>query len=158
MVALISVLIFLLEFKNEVGSNTGGDPIFQQMRALQMYYEDPDRANSDVRRADACPALLVEVVGPLLRISAAASLRGNTVMTEPLTPFLHCLKVDGQRECVPPPPRMCFALFVGALPQAHARRMHTHLQMRARRCVCKSEILIVLSFPPWHLRNHTGML
>lgn len=102
MLSLVSVLLCLMEFKNELGGTTAGDPFFQQLREYQMYYEEPARAKSAVRRGDTCPGLLVEVVGPLLRISAVASLRGNTVMAEPLTPFVHFLKVDGQRQCVHP--------------------------------------------------------
>lgn len=109
-VGAASVLIFLMEFKNETGTAGGGDPIFQQLRGYQMYYQNPGRANTAIRLTDACPALLVEVVGPLLRIWAVASLHSDTVMAEPLTPFLHCLLVDAQCECVPTSARTCFGV------------------------------------------------
>ena len=63
-------------------------------------YADPGRANVAIRHNDACPPVPVEVVGPLLRTLAAASLHGGTVVAEPLAPFLHGLRVDGHCECV----------------------------------------------------------
>jgi len=61
-----------------------------------MFWEAPERDCCALHAADACPALLLEVAGPLLRVSAAASLCANRVMSEPLTPFLHVLHVRDQ--------------------------------------------------------------
>ena len=90
-----NVLLFIAEFKNEVDSGCG-DPLFQLMRSFELYLGSP-LFDSEIRSRDACPALAMEVVGPALRISAIASLDGNNVMAEPLTPFLHFLPVVGQR-------------------------------------------------------------
>ena len=88
----VEVLACLVVVKNELSS--AGDPSFQGARTVQLSLSSPARAA--LRSRDVCPALLVEVVGPLLRISALSALSENRVLCEPLTPFLHCLPVTGQ--------------------------------------------------------------
>lgn len=59
---------------------------YGNLRGTRAFHEDP------------CPAVLVEVVGPSLRISALSSAPDGAggitrVLAEPLTPFLHVLRV-----------------------------------------------------------------
>lgn len=89
----VEALLLVLELKNEMGSG-GGDPWFQAARAAELFWAAPERAT--LRACGACPTLLLEVVGPMLRVSALAMLPGGGVMMEPLTPFLSCLPVVGQ--------------------------------------------------------------
>ena len=91
-VAGVEVMACLVEVKNELSS--AGDPSFQGACTVQLSLSSPARAA--LRSRDVCPALLVEVVGPLLRISALSALSENRVLCEPLTPFLHCLPVTCQ--------------------------------------------------------------
>jgi hypothetical protein len=88
----VDVIVFLVEVKNELMAS--GDPSFQGARTLQLSWESPLRAA--LRSRDACPALLLEAVGPLVRVCALAALSANRVLCEPLTPFLHCLPVTFQ--------------------------------------------------------------
>ena len=89
----LEVLLMILELKNDIGSG-GGDPWFQSARAGELFWDAPERAT--LRACGACPTLLLEVVGPMLRVSALAMLPDGGVMMEPLTPFLSCLPVVGQ--------------------------------------------------------------
>ena len=91
-VAGAEVIACLVEVKNELSS--AGDPSFQGARTVQLSLSSP--AHAALRSRDVCPALLVEVLGPLLRISALSALSENRVLCEPLTPFLHCLPVTCQ--------------------------------------------------------------
>lgn len=89
------VLLLLCEFKNEPGVEN--DPYFQLLRTYSLYWEDAaDSRPRAVWSADPCPCFLVEVVGPMLRVTFAASLEEGAVDAEPLTPFLHFLPVTGQ--------------------------------------------------------------
>ena len=89
------VLVAVVEYKRDAFAGCC-DPHFQLLRELQMFWEAPERDCCALHAADACPALLLEVAGPLLRVSAAASLCANRVLSEPLTPFLHVLHVRDQ--------------------------------------------------------------
>jgi hypothetical protein len=91
----IDVPVLLVEYKRDAFAG-GCDPHFQLLRELQLFWEAPERELCALRAGDACPALLLEVAGPLLRVSAAASLRANHVQAEPLTPFLHVLHLRDQ--------------------------------------------------------------
>jgi hypothetical protein len=91
----IDVLVALLEYKRDAFAGSC-DPKFQLVRELQMFWEAPERECCALHAADACPCLLIEVAGPLMRVSAAASLYANRVQAEPLTPFLHVLLVRDQ--------------------------------------------------------------
>ena len=89
----VEALLMVLELKNDFGSG-GGDPWFQAARAAELFWAAPEHAT--LRACSACPTLLLEVVGPMLRVSALAMLPDGGVMMEPLTPFLSCLPVMGQ--------------------------------------------------------------
>jgi hypothetical protein len=89
----VEALLMVLELKNEIGSG-GGDPWFQAARAAELFWVAPERAV--LRACSACPTMLLEVVGPMLRVSALAMLPDGGVMMEPLTPFLSLLPVAGQ--------------------------------------------------------------
>ena len=93
----LDALLLLTEHKNEMGSS---DPYFQLQRAYGMYWEASGRWHSHPHRCDACPALALEVVGPLLRVNALASLHANRVLCEPLTPFLPFLQLRDQPEAM----------------------------------------------------------
>lgn len=86
-------LLALVEAKNELGS---ADPMFQGQRYYQLFWEKAERRGSPLYEHDARPALFLELVGPNLRVSALASLVGNRVLCEPLTPFLPLLALTGQ--------------------------------------------------------------
>jgi hypothetical protein len=90
----IDALVLLTEHKNEMGSS--GDPYFQLLRMYGLFWQAPGRCNSNVFRCDACPALAIEVVGPLLRVNALASLHSNRVLCEPLTAFIPVLLLRDQ--------------------------------------------------------------
>ena len=87
------VPLLIVEVKNEMGAPSG-DPYFQLQREYQMLWSEQERA--EALPASARPALLLEVVGPCLRVSAAASLEPGRVLCEPLTPFLHFLHLRDQ--------------------------------------------------------------
>lgn len=89
----IDALVLLTEHKNEMG---GGDPYFQLQRTYGLFWESPERRDSDLHRFDCCPALALELVGPLLRVNALASLHANRVLCEPLTAFLPVLQLRDQ--------------------------------------------------------------
>jgi hypothetical protein len=89
----MEALLMVLELKNDMGSG-GGDPWFQAARAAELFWAAPERAT--LRACGVCPTLLLEVVGPMLRVSALAMLPDGGVLMEPLTPFLSCLPVVGQ--------------------------------------------------------------
>ena len=91
----VDVLVALVEYKRDA-FNSSGDPHFQMLRELQMFWEQGDRARSRLFATDPCPTLLIEVAGPLMRVSAAASLQANRVQSEPLTPFLAVLPMRDQ--------------------------------------------------------------
>jgi hypothetical protein len=128
-VAGVECLLFVPEYKADVG--TSGDPYFQLQRTYQLYWDAPERRSSALLAADCCPALALEVVGPLLRVSALASLRGNRVLCEPLTPFLHFL-------CVRDQPRYMERLVVmlRALRNAVAGLAAHYEEVLSRICVC----------------------
>jgi hypothetical protein len=102
-IAGVECLLFVPEYKADVG--TSGDPYMQLQRTYQLYLDAPERRSGALLARDCCPAFALEVVGPLMRVSALASLRGNRVLCEPLTPFLHFL-------CVRDQPRYCERLVV----------------------------------------------
>jgi hypothetical protein len=87
------IMLLLIELKNEL-SLGGSEPTFQSLRFAELRLEVP--ALSALRDADACPALLLEVVGPHLRVSALAWTPSGHVLCEPLTPLLHALPLTGQ--------------------------------------------------------------
>ena len=89
----IEALLLVVEIKNEIGSG-GGDPWFQAARGGELYWSAPER--EVLRSCSVCPTLVLEVVGPMLRVSAFAMLPNGGVLLEPLTPFLNCLPVVGQ--------------------------------------------------------------
>jgi hypothetical protein len=89
------VLLVLVEYKKDLFTNKC-DPSLQMLRELQLFWEERKRAASALLLTDACPVLLIEVAGPVLRISAAATLQSNRVMFEPLNPLLHVLDVRDQ--------------------------------------------------------------
>jgi hypothetical protein len=87
------VLLALVEYKRDA-FHTSGDPHFQMLREVQQYWQA--REESALYRCDSCPVLLIEVAGPLIRISGAAMLLANRVQSEPLTPYLHILHMRDQ--------------------------------------------------------------
>ena len=88
------VPLLIVEVKNEIGPS--GDPYFQLQREYQTLWDEPRLRTAVQLAASARPALLLEVVGPCLRVSAAASLAPGRVLCEPLAPFLHFLHVRDQ--------------------------------------------------------------
>ena len=90
----IDALVLLTEHKNEMGSS--GDPYFQLLRMYGLFWQAPGRCDSRVFHCDACPALAIELVGPLLRVNALASLHSNRVLCEPLTAFIPVLLLRDQ--------------------------------------------------------------
>ena len=88
-------VLLIVEVKNEMGAPSG-DPYFQLQLEYHMYWNKLERAVAAVLAASPCPALLLEVVGPCLRVCAVASLSPGDVLCEPLTPFLHILHVRDQ--------------------------------------------------------------
>lgn len=101
----MDVLVALIEYKKDAFSSSC-DPQFQMLREVQMFWEAPERDCCSLHASDTCPVLLIEVAGPLMRVSAAATLLANRVQSEPLTPFLHMLYVRDQ------PQHMCRLLAV----------------------------------------------
>jgi hypothetical protein len=93
----LDALALVVEHKNEM---QGGDLYFQLQRTYGMFWEADCRADSALRCLDCCPALAVELVGPLLRVSALASLHANRVLCEPLTQFLPVLELRDQPEAM----------------------------------------------------------
>lgn len=91
----LDVLVALIEYKKDAFTGSG-DPQFQMLREVQMFWEAPERERCNLHASDTCPVLLIEVAGPLMRVSAAATLLANRVQSEPLTPFLHILHVRDQ--------------------------------------------------------------
>ena len=87
------IMLLLIEMKNEL-SLGDSEPTFQSLRFTELKLELP--ALAALRDADACPALLLEVVGPHLRVSALAWMPSGHVLCEPLTPLLHMLPLTGQ--------------------------------------------------------------
>lgn len=87
------VTIMTVEVKSEPGAS--GDPLFQLVAFSQQQASDERRTFGPTLPC-AHPKLLVEVVGPLLRVSAFASLRPLAALCEPLTPFLHVVPVTNQ--------------------------------------------------------------
>ena len=69
-----------------------GDPYIQGQRYYQCYVADPKLA-AQVRHT-VLPALMLELAGPHLRVSALASPRDVTVVCEPLTPYLHLFSME----------------------------------------------------------------
>ncbi|KAG2436681.1 hypothetical protein HXX76_006209 [Chlamydomonas incerta] len=82
--------VYIQEVKNEIGKS--GDPYFQGQRYYQCYVADPKLA-AQVRHT-VLPALMLELAGPHLRVSALASPRDVTVVCEPLTPYLHLFSME----------------------------------------------------------------
>jgi hypothetical protein len=118
----VDVLLMLTEHKNEMG---GGDPYFQLQRTFQLFWEARPRVSSHLHRTDCCPALALECVGPLLRVSALASLHANRVLCEPLTAFLPVLQLRDQ-----PAAMARLVVTLRALRNA-VTRLHTHYRARA---------------------------
>lgn len=94
------VLLYIEEDKVELGT---GDPWFQGQAYYQRFWDTVRDAGSGdsggaaaLFERDARPALFLELVGPNLRVSALASLEGNRVLCEPLTPYLSLLAITGQ--------------------------------------------------------------
>ena len=87
------IMLLLIELRNEL-SLGGGEPTFQSLRFAELRLEVP--ALAALRDADSCPALLLEVLGPHLRVSALAWMPSGHVLCEPLTPLLHALPLTGQ--------------------------------------------------------------
>jgi hypothetical protein len=61
-----------------------------------LFWQAPGRCDSSLFQCDACPALAIELVGPLLRVNALASLHSNRVLCEPLTAFIPVLLLRDQ--------------------------------------------------------------
>ena len=91
---MVDCMALLVEVKNELGARAG-EPMVQGARTYELFWAEPSRA-SICSRAGACPCLLLEVVGPLLRVHALALLPGGGVLAEPLTAALNCLPLTGQ--------------------------------------------------------------
>ena len=89
-----SALALLVEVKNELGARAG-EPFAQGARTFELFWTEPSRAGIRAR-AGVCPGLMVEVVGPLLRLHALALLPDGGVLMEPLTHALNCLPLTGQ--------------------------------------------------------------
>jgi hypothetical protein len=76
-----------------------GDPYFQGQAYYLRHWHAAERDGHASKFA--CylrPALLLEVMGPMLRVSALATAPGGRVVCEPLTPMLHMFAVTGQPE------------------------------------------------------------
>eukprot|EP00198_Chlamydomonas_reinhardtii_P003492 XP_001692828.1 predicted protein [Chlamydomonas reinhardtii] len=82
--------MYIQGVKNEIGES--GDPYIQGQRYYQCYVADPKLA-AQVRHT-VLPALMLELAGPHLRVSALASPRDVTVVCEPLTPYLHLFSME----------------------------------------------------------------
>jgi hypothetical protein len=86
--------------KAELGS--GGDPYFQGQAHYFRHWAtaaERDDGRAAAFAGDLRPALMIELVGPMLRVSALASAPGGgRVLCEPLTPLLHLFALTGQRE------------------------------------------------------------
>lgn len=90
--ALLALEVDKLEFGT-------GDPYFQGQAYYYRYWHSAEDFAADAPfSGDFRPALMLEVVGPLLRVSALASMPDGRVICEPLTPFLHLFAVSGQAE------------------------------------------------------------
>lgn len=64
-----------------------GDPYFQAQRYYQMSLEKP--CNTHLVGHSPCPALILELVGPHMRVSGLSSVHDVVVLCQPFTPFLH---------------------------------------------------------------------
>ena len=91
----LRALLAVVEWKNEVGS---ADPYFQGQAYYWRFWNDDVTRKRSLLCTDACPALLLEIIGPMVRVCALATLRGNRVQCEPLTPFMHFFFMPGQPE------------------------------------------------------------
>ena len=146
----VQALALLVEVKNELGSRAG-DPMAQGARTFELFWAEPSRA-SICRRAGACPCLLLEVVGPLLRVHALALLPDGGVLAEPLTAALNCLPLTGQ-------PRALDALVaVLAATRAAARELgalYSAAGNTAQAAPCPPVAGALAGAPllPWPLRN-----
>ena len=88
-------LLALEEDKLEVGSS--GDPYFQGQAYYFRHWHAADRDGRAAAFAgDVRPALMLELIGPHLRVCALATGPGGRVLCEPLTPLLHLLALTGQ--------------------------------------------------------------
>jgi hypothetical protein len=77
-----------------------GDPYFQGQAAYFRHWHAAERDGhaATAFAGDFRPALMIELVGPMLRVSALASMPCGRVVCEPLTPLLHLFALTGQRE------------------------------------------------------------
>ncbi|KAG2486858.1 hypothetical protein HYH03_014541 [Edaphochlamys debaryana] len=89
-------LLVILEFKNGL---TGGDPSLQGFGYYSKFWAsrlvDTTGKYSDLHNAfrrTCCPALLIEVLGPLLRVSSLAWL--GRIVLYPMTPLLNMLWLE----------------------------------------------------------------
>lgn len=81
----LRVPVYLQVVKAEIGAQ--GDPYFEGQRRYQLHLLNEQLA--PVVRHSVLPVLLLELVGPHLRVSALASPKDACVVCEPLTPYLH---------------------------------------------------------------------
>ncbi len=119
----VDALLLVVEHKNEMH---GGDPYFQLQRTYGMFWEAPGRHECALHCIDCCPALALEVVGPLLRVNALATLHANRVLCEPLTPFLPVLHLRDQ------PAAMARLVVTLRALRAAVQRLRRHYEVRAQ--------------------------
>ena len=120
----LRALLAVVEWKNEMSS---ADPYFQGQAYYGRFWTGDAQRRRTLLRTDACPALMLEVVGPMLRVCALATLRGNRVQCEPLTPFMHFFAMPGQ------PEYMCRLLALAAALRRAMRALHAHYHVAALR-------------------------
>ncbi|PNH07961.1 hypothetical protein TSOC_005547 [Tetrabaena socialis] len=116
-----SNLFLVVEVKPGIGGS--GDSHFQGANYLLHFWRG--RADSDAFRNTCCPALLLEVVGPHMRLSAMAWLDRVTIF--PLTPLLNLLAAHPVTDCLlMPVARALAALRTGVreLSAQHAAAAH----------------------------------
>ena len=82
----------LAEVKNE-GKSTSSDPYFQGGVCYYKFWCQQDRSCNLYHQHTCCPALMLEVIGPALRISGLAF--ADRVICQPLTPMLPLLPLMG---------------------------------------------------------------
>ena len=79
---------FLVEAKNE-SKATAINPYMQGNLHYYQFWRHEPRCYSDIHQFSCCPALLLELVGPSLRVSGLAF--ADQVMCQPLTPAISLL-------------------------------------------------------------------
>ncbi|KXZ54363.1 hypothetical protein GPECTOR_5g443 [Gonium pectorale] len=85
--------LYIEEIKLEIGSL--GDPYFQGQRYYQLFLTE--KSLGPVVQRSVLPVLLVELVGPHLRVSLLASPKDGVVVCEPVTPFLHLFNMSSSQ-------------------------------------------------------------